>query len=171
MGTNYHLVKEMNQETGYTLIEIIASLVIVGIIATFSSLFLVVGLEGYEFTRKAADAAMKTEVALNRISLELRAINSISSYTENSSISYTSSDNKLAEGIKFASNGLFLTVNGNDRKLIDDVSNPLLFIKSYDTDFDGDGENDVAYIDVGFSLSGMPDFEVRVYPRNMVSMP
>ena len=164
----------MNQETGYTLIEIIASLVIVGIIATFSSLFLVVGLEGYEFTRKAADAAMKTEIALNRISLELRAINSIpSAPDENTSITYTSSNDKLlgTRTIKFDSGSIYITVadtvvNGT-YKLLDGVSSPLLSVTLADLDNDPVDE-EVAYIDVGFSLSDMPPFKVRVYPRDMV---
>jgi prepilin-type N-terminal cleavage/methylation domain-containing protein len=171
----------MNQETGYTLIEIIASLVIVGIIATFSSLFLVVGIEGYEFTRKAADAAMKTEVALNRISLELRSISSITSApvapSTGTSITYNSSNDKLAgtRTIKFDSGSIYITVADTDvngtYKLLDDVSSLLLSVTPANLDNVVGAPEEAAYIDVGFSLSGMPDFELRVYPRNMVSMP
>lgn len=161
----------MNQETGYTLIEVIASLVIVGIIATFSSMFLVYGLEGYEFTRKAADAAMKAEVALNRISLELKSIITIpSAPVTNTSITYTSSNDTLtgARTIKFNSGSIYINVDGTDYKLIDDVSSPVLSVALADLDDDGT-EDEVAYIDVGFSLSDMPAFSVRIYPRDMVS--
>lgn len=165
----------MKQESGFTLIEIIASLVIVGIIAVFSSLFLVVGLDGYEFTRKAADAATNAEVALNRISLELKTIDEIpagSPPVTNSSLTYTSSDDTLAgttRMIRFNSDNLYINVDGTDFTLIKDVSNPLLSVQLEDLDNDG-SVDDVAYITVGFRPSGIPsDFQVRVYPRKMVA--
>lgn len=160
----------MKQETGFTLIEVVASLVIVGILAVFSSLFLLVGLEGYEFTRKAAAAAMDAEVALNRLSLELKTISTIPSAPDTNSLSYTSSDETLASTarmIKFASDNLYLNVYGSDYVLIKDVSNPVLSVED-DLDLDGDGKNEVAYITVGFTLGNMPPFQTRVYPRNMV---
>lgn len=165
----------MKQEAGFTLIEVVASLVIVGIIAVFSSLFLVVGLEGYEFTRKAADAAMNAEVALNRISLELKTINAISTApVTNSSLAYTSSDSTLSGNrtLKFASGNLYLNTGGvDDYVLIKDVSSPLLSITTADIDTALDDDSfpdEVAYITVGFSLSDMPSFLVRVYPREMI---
>jgi prepilin-type N-terminal cleavage/methylation domain-containing protein len=160
----------MKQEAGFTLIEVVASLVIVGIMAVFASLFLVVGLEGYEFTRKAADAAMNAEVALNRISLELKTINGISAApVTNSSLAYTSSDSALTgdRTIKFASGNLSINTGGvDDYILIKDVSNPLLSVSL--ADLDNDGSDEVAYITVGFSLSEIPAFQVRVYPREMI---
>ncbi len=161
----------MEQEAGFTLIEVVASLVIVSIIAVFSSLFLVVGLEGYEFTRNAADAAMKAQVALNRISLELKTINSIpSAPVTNSSLAYTSSDDTLtgSRTLKFASGNLYITVDGVDYKLIENVSNPVLSVTPTTNDLDGSGSVEVAYITVGFSIVNIPAFQVRVYPRDMI---
>ena len=163
----------MKQEAGFTLIEVVASLVIVGIIAVFSSLFLVVGLEGYEFTRKAAAAAMNAEVALNRISLELKTINGIwAAPVPNSSLAYTSSDSTLTGNrtIKFASDNLYINTGGvEDYILIKDVSNPELSVQLEDLDNDGTVD-DVAYITVGFKLSGITTpFQIRAYPRKMVA--
>jgi prepilin-type N-terminal cleavage/methylation domain-containing protein len=155
----------MKQEAGFTLIEVVASLVIVGILAVFTSLFLVVGLEGYEFTRKAANAAMDAEVALNRISLELKTINGISAASDDISLAYTSSDSTLTgdRTIEFVSDNLKI----NDFILIKDVSNHDLSVTL--DDLDGDlSADEVAYITVGFKLSEIPDFQVRVYPREMI---
>ena len=162
----------MQNEKGFTLIEIVASLAIVGIIAVFSSLFLVVGLEGYEFTRKAANAAMNAEVALNRISLELKAITGISALTS-TSVTYTSAYDTAALNriLYFDSGNLYLNTGGVDNYLLlKDVSNPVL-TKKDDTDLDGDGTNEVSYVTVGFTLSDMPAFQVRVYPREMIDAP
>ena len=161
-------------EGGFTLIEVVASLVIVGIISVFSSLFLVVGLEGYEQTQKGADAAMDAEVALQRISLELRTISTIPLVpVNNSSLAYTSSDSTLPgdRAIKFYGGNLYLTAGGYDRLLIKDVSNPILNIDYFPSDLDGDLLNyvEVARINVGFTLSGMPAFKVRIYPRSMIN--
>ena len=162
----------MHKEAGFTLIEVVASLVIVGIIAVFSSLFLVVGLQGYEFTRNAADAAVNAEVALNRISLELKTIEKIplgSPPVTNSSLTYTSSEDILTgtREIKFDSGNLYITVNSVDYKLIGDVTTPLVEVQLDDLDNDG-AADDVAYITVGFTLSSIPAFQVRVYPRTMI---
>jgi len=163
----------MKQEAGFTLIEVIASLVIIGIIAVFSSMFLVLGLDGYEFTRKAANAAMDAEVALNRISLELKTINGIwAAPVTNSSLAYTSSDSTLTGNrtIKFASGNLSInTGGGEDYILIKAVSNPELSVQLEDLDNDVTVD-EVASITVGFKLSGIATpFQVRVYPRKMVA--
>jgi len=161
----------MHRENGFTLIEVVASLVLVGILATFASLFLVVGLEGYETTRKATEAAMNAEVALSRISLELRSIASIpSAPVANTSLSYTSSETAILGGsrtLKFASGNLYISVDGVDYKLIENISAPVLDVKD-DVDLDNDGTDEVAYITVGFDLDAMPSFQVRVYPRVMI---
>jgi len=150
----------MHREAGFTLIEAVASLVIVGILATFASLFLVVGLEGYETTRKATDAAMNAEVALSRISLELRSIASITSApVDDTSLAYTSSEDGL-EGnrtLKFSAGNLYINVDGVDYKLIEDVSAPVLRVKA-DVDLDIDGTYEVSYVTVGFTISNLPAF-------------
>ena len=163
----------MRSNNGFTLIEVVASLVIVSIIAVFSSLFLVIGLEGYEFSRNAADAAMNAEVALSRISLELKTIDSIpagSPPVTNTSLTYVSSDAALTgtRMIKFASGNLYISVDSVNYKLIADVSSPVLSLQLEDLDNDGTAD-DVAYVSVGFTLDGLPPFQTRVYPRAMIA--
>jgi prepilin-type N-terminal cleavage/methylation domain-containing protein len=179
------MVEYMKQEAGFTLIEVVASLVIVGILAVFTSLFLVVGLEGYEFTRKAANAAMDAEVALNRISLELKTINGISAISDDVLLAYTSSDSTLTGNriILFASEpdststNLYINTGGVKYILIKDVSNPELSVTYFPSDLDKDSNVEVASITVGFDIGNIqsgssgsaPVFQTRVYPREMIN--
>ncbi len=166
-----HLKKSMKNrvtdETGFTLIEVVASLVIVGILSVFTSLFIVVGLEGYEFTKKATEAAMNAEIALNRIGLELRSISNITSATP-TSIAYTSTEDTLAGNrtIQLMAETLYLTVDGNKYKLIDNLSSALVTVTP--ADLDNDTKDDVATITVEFELEDIPKFSAAIYPRTII---
>jgi prepilin-type N-terminal cleavage/methylation domain-containing protein len=157
------------RKTGFTLIEVIASLVLIGIISTFASVFLVRGIEGYLFTREAADTAFKAQIALNRISLEFRSISTMTAPVIDTSISYTSDKTELAGSrtIKFDANTLYISVGGTDYILFEGVSAPQLSA-GYD-DMNNDGSDEVAYIDAGFTVGSLPAFNIRVYPRNMIA--
>ncbi len=62
----------MRRQRGFTLIELIASIVLAGIIAVFGGYFLVTGMKGELAARQAATTGQKAEAALERIALELR---------------------------------------------------------------------------------------------------
>lgn len=161
----------IKQEKGYTLVEVITALVLVGVIGVFSSIFLVSAVKGYLFTKEASNSAFNAQISMNRIGLELRAINSMPQFTANTSITYTSDDLDLpgTRKIIFDSGNIYINVDGTDYKLLDNISNPVLAVTSYD--FYSDGSDEVAYIDVGFTLKDTPAFSVRIYPRNMVAAP
>ena len=160
---------EMRLKAGFVLIEVIVSLLLLGIIATFSSFFLVSGIEGYLFSKEAAESAFKAQIAMDRISLELRDINNQPTLVANTSITYNSDSLPGTRMIKFNSGNLYINVGGTDYILLDDVSNFTLTATSYD--FDNDTNNEIAYINVGFTISDIPAFSVRIYPRNMVPEP
>ena len=62
----------MRRRHGFTLIELIASIVMAGIIAVFGGFFLTSGMKGELAARQAATNGQKAEMALERIALELR---------------------------------------------------------------------------------------------------
>lgn len=160
--------------SGFTLIEIIVSLILVGIIASFSTMFLVSGVQNFFLTREAVEAAFRAEVALNRMALELRSISENGlpgNPVPNTSITYTSDDPNLpgTRKLEFKDGNLYLTINTIEYLLMENVSSPQLSA-SY-ADMDNDASNEVAYIDIGFTVGVMPAFSVRVYPRNMVAQP
>ncbi len=73
---------------GFTLIEVIASLVLVGIIGAIAGMLLVQISKGFVFSKKTATTAQKGQITISRLVKEFSAITSISSGTA-TSITFT----------------------------------------------------------------------------------
>ena len=155
---------------GFTLVEVIISLLLVGIVGSFSLFFLATGVEGYFISQRAADAAFKAQVALDRVRLEILDLDTLEAApVADTSIQYRSSNAELSgiRMLRFSAGTFYLRIDGTDYPLIDQVASPVIDVQ-YD-DLDNNPLNDeVAYIDVGFSIDSQPEYRVRVYPRNMV---
>ena len=84
----------ITQSAGFTLIELTLTIVLVGIIGVFTSLFVYSGIRGYEITRLASEGALQAQIAMDRISLELRSMNYLTSAADTTapdlSLSYKS---------------------------------------------------------------------------------
>jgi len=156
------------KRAGFVLFEVIVSLVLVGAIATFSSIFLISGIEGYLFSKKASESALKAQIAMDRISLELRDINNIDDINS-TSITYTSDTLPGTRMIKFDSNNIYINVDASDYILLDDVSN--FTLTAILSDLNNDSNDEIAYIDLRFTITDIPEFKVWIYPRNMVPEP
>jgi len=164
-----HLPRKLKGKSGFTLVEVIVSLLLVGLVGTFSLFFLADGIEGYFITQKSADSAFKAQIALDRIRLELIDMGQLTaSPVSNSLIQYTSTNGQLpgSRALKFFGSTLYLVVDGTDYPLVDGVSNALLTVE--DKNLDSDLKNEVAYIDIGFTLETTLPYTIRVYPRNLV---
>jgi len=61
----------MKKESGFTLIEIIITLVIVGIMAAIAGMGIVSGVKGYMLAKGNADITQRSQMALARVSREL----------------------------------------------------------------------------------------------------
>jgi prepilin-type N-terminal cleavage/methylation domain-containing protein len=157
-------------QRGFTLVEVIISLLLVGIVGSFSLFFLATGVEGYFISQRAADAAFKAQVALNRVRLEILDLDTLEAApVADTSIQYRSSNGQLSgmRMLRFSAGTFYLRIDGTDYPLIDQIASPVIDVQ-YD-DLDNDPLNDeVAYIDIGFSIDSQPEYRVRVYPRNMV---
>ena len=161
-------------QKGFTLIELIVTLVLVGIIGTFTTLFMYTGLSGYLRAKDTAEGAMKAQIALDRISLELRDINNISDFNSNTNIDFTSETLPFARRIRYDSGNdeILLSVAGNEYLLVDDVQTFSLTANSKDLNYYSDGALEVESIEVSFTVGeiGRP-FSARLFPRNMVPEP
>ncbi len=62
----------MGRQAGFTLVEIVATVVLVGVIAVFGGFFLITGMRGEIQARQAAMDGQKADMALERIAIELR---------------------------------------------------------------------------------------------------
>ena len=170
------------QEKGFTLVELIVTIVLVGIIGTFTMLFLYTGFTGYLKAKDTAEGALTAEIALDRISLELRDINSISAFTADTNIDYTSVTLPGNRQIKFypdpspnpnpdpKKQRIALSVDGNENPLLDNVAS-FNMTATY-ADLNGGGSDEVQAINVSFTVGEIGrQFRDRIFPRNMVANP
>jgi prepilin-type N-terminal cleavage/methylation domain-containing protein len=163
------------RKAGYTLIEVIVTLVLVGILSVFAGLFMNTFLNGYFTIKNNSDAAMKVQMALDRMSLELQDIsavsaalpNPISILTPDTLITYTNSLG-ANRAIGFAGSNIYLaTTTGN--VLIDNIDN--FQVNAVYGNVYGVAANDVVCIDIGFTMHGHRSFSTRIFPRNRIPHP
>jgi type II secretory pathway pseudopilin PulG len=167
----------MKKQCGLILFELIAVIVLVGIIATFIGFFLYTGLNGYLKTRKNSDGAFNAQMAMNRITLELRDIYEIhgSPTSPDTSITYKSEKLTGTRTLSYvdADHQIKLKVNDSPAyPLLEDVTALNLLSYNY-MNLDGDTApsptQEVAHIDVEFTLVDIGEtFKTKVFPRNMI---
>jgi prepilin-type N-terminal cleavage/methylation domain-containing protein len=155
------------REAGFTLIEIILTLVLIGILSVFAGLFMTSFLSSYTLVKNNSDTAMKAQMAMNRISMELKEVSAVSAITANSLITYTNPSG-AGRTIKRVGSNLFLSTP-TDNVLIDGVQ-AFQLSATYRNVYNI-AADDVAFIDVGFTVTGVPAFSVRVFPRNRIPHP
>ena len=159
---------------GFTLVELIVTLVLVGIIGTFTTLFMYTGLNGYLRAKDTTEGALKAQIALDRISLELKDINLISAYNSNVNIDFTSETLPFARGIRYDSGNdeILLSVAGNEYLLVDEVPTFSLTANFRDLNYYSGGALEVESIEVSFTVGEVErPFKARIFPRNMVDDP
>ena len=172
----------MKNNAGFTLIEIIAVLVLVGILSAMAGFGLVQGVEGYLFAKNNAATTQKAQLALERISRELAELSAIDSTSSGTAIIFSNPAGSRKIGlagstIKWAAGSTLLPVGDI---LIEDVYGTNGFtVKYYDANntepgvasFSADPKQ-LARIDVTLLLArpdvtgGHLDFSTSVTPRN-----
>jgi len=64
---------KMNNNSGFTLVEIIVVMMLMGFIAVFSLFFIISGVSGYVFSRQNTTLSQKASLALSRITKEFNS--------------------------------------------------------------------------------------------------
>jgi prepilin-type N-terminal cleavage/methylation domain-containing protein len=158
-------------QKGFTLVELIVTLVLVGIIGTFTTLFMYTGLNGYLRAKDTSEGALKAQIALDRISLELRDIDTIDlgTFSDDTRIDYTSVKLPGNRKIIFNTGVISLDVDGNTNPLLDEVSGFTLRMTPQELNYFADNKDEVQAIDVSFKVGDIERiFSARIFPRNMV---
>ena len=165
------------QPQGLILIELITVIVLVGIIASFTTFFLYSGIEGYLKTKNTSEGALNAQMALDRITLELRNMAELTATPDTTapdlSIYYKIESVTEMRELKYDSteNAILISVNnGTDyHKLIENITDFNLAFTYQNLDHDTVPVNEVARIDIGFYLTGIgKEFKTNIFPRNMV---
>lgn len=167
-----------NRQKGFILIELVMTLVLVGIIGAFTSFFIYTGINGFLTSKKTSETALRVQIAMDRISAELRHITALvpgAAPVLNTSITYLSKDLPGTRRIRFDSNSknLYLSVAGTENILLDNLATfSLTWLPTADLDNSQDLKEEIAAITLSFTVPdvGTP-FSVRIYPRNLIPKP
>lgn len=163
--------KTSGDQDGFTLVEVILAMVILGVLAALMSTGIANIIQGYIFTRDNADTALKGQVALTRITKELRSLDTVTAGTQTSiTYSYKLRGTQIS-GRTLSWNGTAgssLLLGGN--VLVDGVEN---FILSYHLWFNDPGATSWngthTLINVTITLQGASNhntsFSAQVVPR------
>lgn len=123
--------KELNKK-GFTLIEIIVSLLLLGVVVAVLGLSTVNMVKSFLFSGKNADTLLKGQIAIARIEKELNNLKQVTASSANS-ITFTSYRDAASRTIKISGTNLLLSENGVDFVLTDQVSS--FSLKYYDKNF------------------------------------
>ncbi len=158
----------MKNHRGLVLIELIAVIVLIGIIGTFTTFFLYTGLSGYLKAKKTLSGTLDAQMALDRISHELRNLDYFAApLNPNTSLSYTSEVLTGTRALKYNSNTIWIGIGATDYKLLENVNEFTLSATAQD--LNADGVDDVAFIEVGFKVNEIgKEFKTKIFPRHMV---
>jgi type II secretory pathway pseudopilin PulG len=167
-------------QTGFVLIEMVTTLILVGVIGTFAAFFLYNGINGYIASKRNSETAMAAQAAIDRISYELRHIASLETATAppvlNTSLTYRSTlaDLTGVRRLRYAGQTIYFSRDGGvtERPLLTNVAAFRLCLDSANMDNDAGNTLEVSAIHVGFNVVdvGMP-FDVRIYPRVAIANP
>jgi prepilin-type N-terminal cleavage/methylation domain-containing protein len=162
---------------GFVLIELVVTLVLVGVIGAYAGLFLYSGINGYLASKRNSEAALKAQVALDRLSAELRHISSLPERpVANTFLTYKTSNPELTgvRKISYAAESKrinFKIGSGPEYPLLDQVDSFNLSWSSADMD-NSDDDEEISSILIEFTILGVgAKFNVRIHPREFIAKP
>ena len=175
----------LKKESGFTLVEIIVSLILAGIMATAVGMGIVSFTKGLMLARESSHIAQKSQLAIARLNRELMEITDIAAKDDTQPDPHIIYDNisgrhaiaKDGSVIKMffdLPSGATALPDSGDYTLMDNVDR---FELNYYKDYQADPKvnwvlgtyeiKDLTAIKIKFTLNGVDgDFETIVFPRN-----
>ena len=159
----------MKNPKGLILIELIMTIILIGIIASFTGFFIYSGINGYLQAKVITIGSLDAQRALDRISKELRDITDISPTPSDTDVTYKSATLTGTRTLKYVGDTIFISIAPDDYELLEDVSAFSLSYTYLNLDDDPAPVDEIANIEVAFSLEGIgKNFKTNIFPRNMV---
>lgn len=164
---------------GFTLIEMIASLLLMGIIGAIAGLGMVQIIDGFLFSKDNAETVQKSQLVMARLAKEFQNITSISAIPAPSGLSLTYSRNRLdptdTHTLSYDPAADTLKLDGD--LLISEVSRfQLRYYPHYyhnTTNHSGEYSPECRIIEIQLELSGaggtVVNFENRLFLRELVT--
>ena len=163
----------IKNSTGFTLLEVIVSLVLIGILATITSIGVSKIFQGYLFTKDNANTTLRAQIALTRLTKEFSSIDEVVSGSQ-TSITYS----YIKDGVSISNRKVSwsgtsnapLMIGGNT--LTEDVDDfELSYLDSYDDAGDNTWSGSEKMIKVTLKLTGamavVSSFSICIAPKNL----
>lgn len=152
-------MKKTNLQKGFTLIEVIVVLILVGLLSAIAGTGLVAGVQAYLFSKDNASVSAKVQLAMVRINRELLNCYNCSGTSGNVASAFT---NDLGTRYLRLNNGnIELSSDGTSYDtLLGDISS---FSMTYNTDYSITVRIQSSKQPGGVTI---PAFTTRVHPRN-----
>jgi prepilin-type N-terminal cleavage/methylation domain-containing protein len=153
----------MKQHHGFTLLELIAVLVLVGIMASIAGFGVVAGVRGYLMASESAQISQKAQLAMTRLSREIKECPMSSCGGGNGTIALPFDyENNLGEDRR-------LELDGNELKIGSTTTTHILTDQVAAFTMERIGDN--GPIEIELSLNhlqggGQQNFEISIFPRN-----
>lgn len=157
------------ENNGFTFIEVIVSLLLVGMISVFAGTGISMVINGHSLAMKNAEITHKGQFAMTRLIREFTFISSVSSGTA-TSISYSSYKQEILNSHTISHVGDMLFLDGNP--LSDNVAGfEIGYYDSYDSAKQISWSASARIIEITLKLTGannnVINFTTRVSPRNI----
>lgn len=162
------MFKKTLNKKGFTLIEIIISLVLIGIVAAVVGMASVHMVKSFLFSEKNVDTLLKGQIAIARLEKELNNIKAVSASSANS-ITFTSYRDDATRTISLSGNDLSLAKNGEPDILTDQVSSfTIVYYNTYNSSAGTTFAPETKIIEINLVLTGTDGvpatFSGRVVP-------
>ena len=159
----------ISKNNGFTLIEVIVSLVLVGLLSIFAGIGVSMVIKGCSITRQNAEVTSKGQLAMTRLIKELKHVNSVSSGTA-TTLNYASYKQDVLNSHTISWAGDIILLDGDP--LTNNVTG--FEIGYYDTynstkQASWSANSRVIEVTLGFlgANNNIISFTIRVVPRNI----